>query len=195
MNDFNDAERNILFDLSMTSFFFFLVLLFILVITFKGNRDEVTFDLASDILFDKLSAELKDDGIEILNARGDSILHYIHLKTKDGELNLDKISVEGHADRRPLGKSWQFPSDWELSSARASSVVRFLYDSKLKYKGLNFTDLIKSGKVSASGYSYFRPKAIPLILNKNLSENELYKDRRIEIKLVFKPAYIEHTTK
>jgi chemotaxis protein MotB len=59
----------------------------------------------------------------------------------------DAIQVEGHTDNLPIATS-QFPSNWELSSARAGSVVRFFIDHEVAPK-----------RLSAAGYSEFHPVA------------------------------------
>jgi chemotaxis protein MotB len=84
-----------------------------------------------------------------------------------------KIDIEGHTDGAPI-QSWQFPSNWELSAARASGVVRY------------FLDLgIPSQQLKASGYA----DAFPLKAERD--ENGKYipahqdYNRRIVIRLYF----------
>jgi chemotaxis protein MotB len=60
----------------------------------------------------------------------------------------DQIQVEGHTDNQPISNS-RFPDNWELSTARANSVVRFF----LVY------DHIAATRLSATGYADSRPKA------------------------------------
>ncbi|MDD2463289.1 MAG: OmpA family protein [Desulfobulbus sp.] len=76
------------------------------------------------------------------------------------------INVIGHTDDRPV-KSVRFPSNWELSLARASQVARFLIDST----GLPPTQF------RVTGYSYYRP------LRPNTSEENRKINRRVEIVL------------
>lgn len=77
------------------------------------------------------------------------------------------IVVEGHTDNVPLsaGLKKRFPSNWELSTARAAAVVRF------------FQELagIEPQRLSARGYSFYRPVA------PNTSEAGRHQNRRIEI--------------
>ncbi len=73
------------------------------------------------------------------------------------------IRVEGHTDNTPI-RSSRFPSNWELSAARALSVVKLFYS-----KGENPV------KLSAVGYGEFRPIA------PNTSSQNKRKNRRIEI--------------
>jgi chemotaxis protein MotB len=59
----------------------------------------------------------------------------------------DLVQVEGHTDNLPIATS-QFPSNWELSSARAGSVVRYFIDHDLS-----------PARLSAAGYSEYHPVA------------------------------------
>lgn len=72
------------------------------------------------------------------------------------------LLVEGHTDNRPV-YSEQFPSNWELSSARASSVIRYLQDKK-----------IDPQRLSAVGYADQYPIA------DNSDKTERAKNRRVE---------------
>jgi len=75
------------------------------------------------------------------------------------------LQVDGHTDIRPISSS-QFPSNWELSSARAISVVKYLIS-----RGVAPTRLV------AAGYGEFQP------LEEGSSEEVLRRNRRIELKL------------
>lgn len=76
--------------------------------------------LTADELFEPASATLTDAGAERLARLTDD------LKQADQRV----IRVEGHSDSLPLGQSLQdrYPSNWELSAARASAVVRHFVD-------------------------------------------------------------------
>jgi chemotaxis protein MotB len=82
-----------------------------------------------------------------------------------------QIAVEGHTDDVPLGAGLRtnFPSNWELSAARAAAVVRFLQ----KEGGL------EPQRLSVRGYSYYKPIA------SNDNEEGRRQNRRIEI--ILKP--------
>lgn len=75
------------------------------------------------------------------------------------------LRVDGHTDVRPM-TSGRFPSNWELSSARAISVVRFLID-----KG------VPPQRLVAAGFGEFQP------LEQGTTEEIYAKNRRIELKL------------
>ncbi|MEG9297170.1 flagellar motor protein MotS [Mangrovibacillus sp. Mu-81] len=83
------------------------------------------------------------------------------------------VKVEGHTDNRPISTD-KFPSNWELSSARASSVIRYL-------TGIENLD---PKRFIAVGYGDTRP-----IAPNDTAEN-LQKNRRVEI-IVTDPAYEE----
>ncbi|KMJ57068.1 flagellar motor protein MotS [Bacillus sp. LL01] len=74
------------------------------------------------------------------------------------------VKIEGHTDNRPISTD-KFPSNWELSAARASSVIRYLVDSH---------DLDPERFV-AVGYGDTRP------IVENISSENYQKNRRVEI--------------
>ena len=80
------------------------------------------------------------------------------------------IVVEGHTDDVEIGYPLRerFPSNWELSTARAASVVRFLQEQAN----------IKPERLTATGYSFHRPIAA------NETKEARSQNRRIEIILV-----------
>ena len=75
------------------------------------------------------------------------------------------VQVEGHTDKRPI-QTAQFPTNWELSTARANSVLKLLLD-------LGFPP----NRLSAAGYGEFYPIA------DGDSADILQQNRRIELKL------------
>jgi len=77
----------------------------------------------------------------------------------------DLLQVDGHTDARPIA-SREFPSNWELSSARATSVVKYLIS-----RGVSPRRLV------AAGYGEFAP------LEDGSSDEVLRRNRRIELKL------------
>ena len=109
------------------------------------------------ILFDSGSVEINAKGQKILLVVADSIRAH-----KD-----QKLLVEGHTDNLPLGASLKerFPSNWELSTARAAAVVRFLQKE----------GQLQPERLSARGYSYYRPIA------SNQTKEGRHQNRRIEI--------------
>jgi chemotaxis protein MotB len=120
------------------------------------------FVFPSDVLFDPGSAELKpaalpqlDKLATALNDIGDKIPPDIPWVMR----------VDGHTDIRPIATP-EFPSNWELSSARAISVVRYLMQ-----QGIAPQHLV------AAGFGEFQP------IDTGTSDAALAKNRRIELKL------------
>ena len=75
------------------------------------------------------------------------------------------LRIDGHTDKRPINTS-QFPSNWELSAARAISVARYLTD-----RG------VPPDRLMTAGFGEFQP-----IVNRD--DDQAYrKNRRIEFKL------------
>jgi chemotaxis protein MotB len=123
-----------------------------------AGRLKVTF--VDKILFDSGSAEINPRGKELLSNFADSF------KSSTDQ----NITVEGHTDNVGVGPRLQqrFPTNWELSTARATAVVRFLQDEA----GL------PPERLSAVGYSQYQPLA------SNDTEEGRSRNRRIEIILV-----------
>ena len=130
-------------------------------ITEANNR--LTVELIDKILFDSGSTEIKTDGQNALRKVA-GILRTINDKA---------ILVEGHTDAVPIsGKlTEKFPTNWELSVARATTVVRFLEDAG-----------VDPNNLGAAGFSRFRPVA------GNDSDKGKSQNRRIEIVLTPKVA-------
>jgi chemotaxis protein MotB len=128
------------------------------LIRIEGDR----FVFQAELLFATGSAELGSAGIH----------HLAQLAATFNELvarippELDWIlRIDGHTDRVPV-TSGRFPSNWELSTARAVSVVRFLSSQG-----------IPQAHMAAAGFSKFHP------LDPADTPSAFRKNRRIEIKL------------
>lgn len=82
--------------------------------------DRLSLNIVDKILFPSGEAEISEQGKEVLKRVGD-ILRQTRDKT---------IRIEGHTDNVPISRHLQarFPTNWELSTARATNVVRFLQD-------------------------------------------------------------------
>ena len=129
-----------------------------LLISFK---DDFLFYSASATLTDKAMKTLDNIGVLI----GEKFaLHYIR--------------VEGHTDNQPIN-SYIYPSNWELSSARAGSIIRYLIQ-RFKFMPNIFTSI---------GYGDTRP-----VINNDTPENRA-KNRRVEI-LILKNKFrgLEHVS-
>ena len=132
-----------------------------------GDRKDIKivgdrFIIESELLFDSASANLQSAGTEKLKQIGLTLMD----TTQDIPADIDWIiQVEGHTDKRSI-KTVQYPSIWELSTARANSVLKLLLD-------LGFAP----HRLSAAGYGEFYP------LSDGDSDEDLQQNRRIELKL------------
>ena len=114
----------------------------------------ITFD--DQLLFDLSKAEINPRGVKLLDAVADVL--------KDMPCS---IRVEGHTDNIPI-HTRRFPSNWDLSIARAVNVVKYLIN----------IDGIRPSRLSAVGYGESRP------LTTNDTPQNRSKNRRVEIVLV-----------
>lgn len=124
----------------------------------KGDR----FLFQSELLFDSGSAELGEPGRQQL----DELARVLRDVIKIIPEQIDWIlRIDGHTDRVPI-KSAHFASNWELSTARAVSVLRYLASQG-----------IPPQRMAATGFAEFHP------LNPANNEAAYRQNRRIEIKL------------
>ena len=132
-----------------------------------GDRKDIKivgdrFIFESELLFDSASAVLQPEGMKKLMEIGKTLKE----TTNDIPPDIDWIiQVEGHTDNRPINTQL-YPSNWELSTARANSVLKLL----LKIGFL-------PRRLSAAGYAEFYPIAL------DNSTKSLQQNRRIELKL------------
>jgi flagellar motor protein MotB len=128
----------------------------------KGDRI-TTLELSSAAFFDIGSANLNKDGTDILRK--------VATELKDDKYKGYQITVEGHTDDVPIHTA-QFPSNWELSTGRASAVVRFFLE-----QGLLPTN------IRAAGYADTFPKAPNRDTNGHALPANQAENRRVVIKL------------
>ncbi len=119
-------------------------------------RGKMTVKLKDKVLFASGSAALNRDGRNVLDAIADAFK----------ELHDRNVVVAGYTDDRPVGKESAFKDNWDLSTARAVSVVRYLSS-----RGVD------QAMLGAIGFSQYRP-VVPNDTAANRSLN-----RRIEIAL------------
>ncbi|WP_226673585.1 flagellar motor protein MotS [Rossellomorea aquimaris] len=132
------------------------------VIVATRTERGVVLVLQEQALFDSGEATVLEDAYPFLNKVGDLLA---------GIPNF--VKVEGHTDNRPID-TYRFPSNWELSSARASSVIRYL----------TRTGDLDPTRFIAVGYGDTRP-----IAPNDTSEN-LQKNRRVEV-IITDPQFVE----
>ncbi|HLI13560.1 MAG TPA: peptidoglycan -binding protein [Alphaproteobacteria bacterium] len=132
-----------------------------------GNRSDIRivgdrFVFQSEVLFPTASADLSPDGRQTLSHLADSLkqiaaeipptIHWI-------------LEVDGYTDKRPISTP-RFPSNWELSTARATAVVKFLAENGIPPEHL-----------AAAGFGEYQP------IDNGNTEAAYAKNRRIELKL------------
>jgi chemotaxis protein MotB len=120
----------------------------------KVTETGIAVKVADPIGFDIGDAKIKPELISVLGQIAEII----------GRVEGTQIRVEGHTDDVPI-HTREFPSNWELSAARALNVVKFLASH----------GNIDPSRLSAIGYGEYRP------LVPNTSEKNRMKNRRIEI--------------
>lgn len=125
----------------------------------EGSGGAITVTMVDKILFKSGEAALTPEGEALLKKLGGVLASANKV-----------IEVSGHADNQPIESKvkQQFPTNWELSVARATNVVRFLAEKV----GL------KARRLKAAGYGSSRPVA------SNATEKGRAKNRRIEILLL-----------
>jgi chemotaxis protein MotB len=132
-----------------------------------GNRADIQvvgdrFVVPTDILFDTGSAEMSPDA----QASMAKLAKTLNEVAAEIPSNLDWVlRIDGHTDKRPIHTD-QFPSNWELSTARATAIVK-----QLVVQG------IQPRHLSANGFGQFQP------LDPKDTEAAFAKNRRIEIQL------------
>ncbi|WP_417246150.1 peptidoglycan -binding protein [Celeribacter sp.] len=137
-----------------------------------GNREGVRivgdrFVFSSEVLFEPASADLNDEGKAQI-ARVAAILSEVSSEIPP-EIDW-VIRVDGHTDKTPLSGSGAYRDNWELSQARALSVVRYMSEV------LGFDP----SRLVAAGFGEYQPVA------EGDSPEALAQNRRIELKLTEK---------
>ncbi|OOB80251.1 MAG: hypothetical protein BEN19_06005 [Epulopiscium sp. Nuni2H_MBin003] len=125
----------------------------------QQDGEEVVLTFADFLLFDPGMADIKAGAIPVLNTVGLQIKEYLN----DGFI----VRSEGHTDNVPINTAY-FPSNWELSAARAIVVAKFFINE------LDFDPQ----KISAEGFGEYYPVA------SNDTAEGREANRRVEIKIV-----------
>lgn len=132
-----------------------------------GERTDIQvvgdrFVFSSEVLFPSASDEVSEEGLKQLLRLAET------LKTIAKEIPEDLpwvLQVDGHTDRRPIATA-RFPSNWELSTARALAIVKFLRDQG-----------VPAQRLAATGYGEYHP------LQAGDSTEAHARNRRIELKI------------
>ena len=128
----------------------------------KMDRRGLIISLGEGGFFDSGSDQLKPEGRTLLDAIATGLIS-----------TANHIRVEGHTDNVPISSS-RFPSNWELSTARATAIVAYLI-SKFGFA---------PDRLSAAGYAEFRPMAT------NDTVEGRARNRRVDI-LVLNPQFAQ----
>ena len=122
------------------------------------------FVFPSEILFDLGSDELQEKGLFELSQMAKVIRKIV----KEIPKEIDWIlRVDGHTDKTKFLNGGKFTDNWELSQARALSVVKYFISE----------ELLPAERFAATGFGEFQP------IDKGENEKALARNRRIEIKL------------
>ena len=138
-------------------------------VSLQQTKDLLRVTIVNSLLFDSGSARLKEKGLEALL----SVAEFLQ-KQKD-----KIIRVEGHTDNQPIKGNLldRYPSNWELSFARAVSIVKFLESNN-----------ISPARMSATGHSFYRP-----VVSNDTGDGRA-KNRRTDILLSNRPPKGTATT-
>lgn len=119
-----------------------------------------------NVFFDSGKDDIKPESLEILKSVAEIL---------NREEFVDRqIKVEGHTDSDSIIRSSRFPTNWELSSARATRVLRYMVEN----------ESIEGYRISSAGYSYYREIA------PNDSPENKAKNRRVDI-VILRDVYEE----
>jgi chemotaxis protein MotB len=121
-----------------------------------SRRGLVVRVLTDKVLFDSGQATLKPEGLPLLG----EVANLLNVATDH------QIAVEGHTDSVPISSA-QYPSNWELSTARATTVVRYFISRS-----------VDASRMTASGYADLHPIA------SNATDRGRQLNRRVEIVLL-----------
>ena len=126
--------------------------------------DRLSVVMVDKVLFPSGDAEITSDGLDVLERVGKAL--------KDTQDRI--IRVEGHTDTLPIRRRLQerFPTNWELSTARATNVVRFLQENVG----------IEGRRLRAVGMAEYSP------VGSNETATGRSQNRRIEIALLPEPS-------
>jgi len=122
-------------------------------LTVSIEQGRIVINLPDNVLFKSGSANLNSEGKDALTK----------IAAVLSQFSDRRFQIEGHTDNRPINSA-RFPSNWELSTSRALTVVHLLTDMG-----------VSSENISAAGFGEFHPRA------DNETEEGRQLNRRIEI--------------
>lgn len=110
------------------------------------SKRGVVIDISASVLFRPGEANLQPDSIVVIQQVAEVLRN-----------ESEAVEVEGHTDDLPIS-TVQFPSNWELSSARASGVVRVLIDNGVQVQRLTAVGMASNQPVAANDSAVNRAK-------------------------------------
>lgn len=129
------------------------------------DEDRIVIRLADNLVFPSASADIREDAKPLLAIVAEAV-----------NSTPNEVRVEGHTDNIPLATE-KYASNWELSSARATAVLRYLTE------GLE----VAPARTFAAGYGEYRPIA------SNFTPEGRALNRRADIVLLYPPSRISGT--
>ncbi|UCD17466.1 MAG: OmpA family protein [Candidatus Zixiibacteriota bacterium] len=127
-----------------------------------GKESEINVEISErGLVIHVMESALFDEGKADLKLKAQETLDVVarHIRNLDNH-----IRVEGHTDNKPIN-TIRFPSNWELSSVRATEVLRYLSDNHR----------LEPRRLSALGFGEYRP------ISPNNSDENRAKNRRVDI--------------
>jgi len=118
----------------------------------RETRGLVVTIVTDQVLFAEAQATIQPDGLAVLDVVADAL--------KDVP---NAVTIEGHTDSRPISSA-RFPSNWELSTARATSVLRYLLETGFPQE-----------RLSAAGYADTHP------IDPATTPEAMARNRRVEV--------------
>ncbi|MEW5722226.1 MAG: OmpA family protein [Thermodesulfobacteriota bacterium] len=133
-------------------------------VTISQIKENLSITFVDSILFESGHARITPEGRRTLTKVGQTL----------GGIKDRRIMIVGHTDSQNISRNWQklFPTNWELSTARAVAVTRFFIDQ----------GLVDPAVLEAAGRSFYAPVA------DNDSEEGRARNRRVEIIIAPRPA-------
>jgi len=129
-------------------------------LSMKATDQGLRLRIDGQLLFDPGKADLREEALEVIARLVPALERYPY-----------ELQIEGHTDNVPIA-TVAFPSNWELSAARAARVVRYLRENSA----------LQGKQLAALGYADTRP------LRPNDSEENRSVNRRVELLLATPPA-------
>lgn len=116
-----------------------------------GRFEDMGESVEVSTIADRVQLRVKDNilfptGEASLSGAGESLLGGLARRLADSDY---RITVEGHTDDRPID-TWRYPSNWELSAARAAAVVRQLIDAGIRPQRLHAVGLADTQPIATN---------------------------------------------